>query len=105
MICVSELNLLSSFPIGAAMNESDARSHDAQLWKHLYRAAVLETDRDLVPRRLLEARKTAAERAMHLIRESADDEELHDLVYASQVLDELKRKCQSTGYSRTKQNP
>jgi hypothetical protein len=64
----------------------------------------LETDRDLVPRRLLEAWKAAAERAMHLIRESADDEELHDLVYASRVLDELKRKCQSTGYSRTKQS-
>jgi hypothetical protein len=87
------------------MNESDARSQDAQLWKNLYRAAILETDSDLVPRRLLEARKAAAERAMHLIRESADGEpELQDLVYAGRVLDELKRKCQSTGYSRTKQS-
>jgi hypothetical protein len=85
--------------------ESDARSQGAQLWIHLYRAAVLETNRDLVPRRILEARKAAGARAMHLIRESADDElELHDLVYASRVLDELKTKCQSTGYSRTKQS-
>jgi hypothetical protein len=84
------------------MNESDARSRDAQLWKHLYRAAVLETNRDLVPRRILEARKAAAERAMHLIQESANDEELNDLLYATRVLDELRRKRQSTGYSRTK---
>jgi hypothetical protein len=86
------------------MPESVALSQDAQCWKDLLRAAVLETNRELVPRRVREARKAAGERAMHLIRESADDEELQDLVYASRVLDELKRKCQSTGYSRTKQS-
>jgi hypothetical protein len=86
------------------MNESDARSQGTQLWKHLYRAAILETNRELISRRILEARKAAAERAMHLIREAADGEELSDLLYASRVLDELKRKCQSTGYSRTKQS-
>jgi hypothetical protein len=73
---------------------------DAQLWKHLYRAAVLETNMELVPRRILEARKAAGERAMHLIREAAVDEpELQDLVYAKQVLDELERKCQSARQS------
>jgi hypothetical protein len=77
------------------MNESDGRSEDSQLWKHLYRAAVLETNMELLPRRVLEARKAAGERAMYLIREAADDEELHDLVYATRVLDELERKCQS----------
>jgi len=87
------------------MNESDARSQDAQLWKHLYKAAVLETNMELVPRRVLEARKAAAERAMHLIREKADDEpELQDLVYASLVLDELREKFQSERHSRTKQS-
>jgi hypothetical protein len=74
------------------MDESDARSQDAQLWKHLYRAAVLETDMELVPRRVLEARKAAGQRAMHLIREAAVNEpELQDLLYASRVLDELNR--------------
>jgi hypothetical protein len=78
------------------MNESDGRSEDAQLWKHLYRAAVLETNMELLPPRLLEARKAATERAMHLIRGSAhDDPELQDLVYATRVLDELETKCQS----------
>jgi hypothetical protein len=69
------------------MNESEVRAQSAQLWKHLFRVAVLETNRELVPRRVLEARKAAAERAMYLIRESSDGEELHDLVYASRVLD------------------
>ena len=53
---------------------------DAQLWRYLYRAAVLETNMDLVPRRVLEARKAAGERALHLIREAADDDpELLDI--------------------------
>ena len=86
------------------MNASDGRSPDAQLWKYLYRAAVLETNMDLIPRRVLEARKAAGERALHLIREAALDEpELQDLVYAGRVLDELKRKCQSAGHSRPEQ--
>jgi hypothetical protein len=87
------------------MNESDARSQSAQLWKHLYRAAILETNMDLVPRRILEAQKAAAARAMHLILESADDElELHDVVYASRVLDELNGRYQSGRHSRAKQS-
>jgi hypothetical protein len=78
---------------------------DAQLWKRLYRVAVLETNMDLVPRRVLEARKAAGERAMHLVREAAVDEpELQDLAYASRVLDELERKCQSARHSRPNQS-
>jgi hypothetical protein len=84
------------------MSERNARLQGVQLWKHLYRAAVLETNKDLVPRRILEARKAAGERAMHLLRESADGEpELQDLVYASRVLDELKNRSQSVRHSRT----
>jgi hypothetical protein len=87
------------------MKECDGQSQDAQLWKRLYRAAVLETNMDLIPRRLLEARKATGERAMHLIREAALDElELQDLMYASRVLDELKRKCTSARHFRTKQS-
>jgi hypothetical protein len=78
---------------------------DTQLWKHLYRAAVLETNMELGPRRVLEARKAAGERALHLVREAADDEpELQDLVYASRVLDELERKCPSARHSRPNQS-
>ena len=87
------------------MSASDGRSQDAQLWKQLYRAAVLETNMELVPRRVLEARKAAGERALHLVREAADDEpELQDLVYASRVLDELERKCQSARHSGPNQS-
>ena len=87
------------------MNQSDGRSQDAQSWKSLYRAAVLETDRELIPRRVLEARKAAAERALHLIREVADgDPELRDLAFASRVLDELNSKCQSARDSRPNQS-
>ena len=78
---------------------------DAQLWRYLYRAAVLETNMDLVPRRVLEARKAAGERALHLIREAADDDpELLDLAFASRVLDELNSKCQSARDSRPNQS-
>jgi hypothetical protein len=84
------------------MNENDARSQGAQLWKQLYRTAVLETNRELVPRRVLDARKAAGERAMRLIRETSDDEpELQDLVYASRVLDELTKRCRSGKQSGT----
>jgi hypothetical protein len=86
------------------MNESDVRSEGGQLWKHLYRAAVLETNTELVSQRVLEARQVAKERAMHLIRESVGDDELHDLAFASQVLDQLKNKCQSARHSRTNQS-
>ena len=87
------------------MNESDRRSQDVQSWKQLYRAAILETNMELVPRRILEARKAAGERAVHLIREAADGEpELQDLVYASVVLNELNREFQSVGHSGPKQS-
>lgn len=86
------------------MNESDGRSQGTQAWKQLYRAAVLETNMDLVPRRVREARKAAGQRAMQLIREAADGEpELQDLLYASLVLDEWTSKCQSARRSRLKQ--
>ena len=84
------------------MNESDARSQGAQLWKHLYRTAILETNRELVPRLVLEVRKAAGERAMCLIREAAVDEpELQDLVYASRVLEEMNGRYRSGKQSRT----
>ena len=87
------------------MNDGDGRYQEAQSWKQLYRSAVLETDMDLVPRRVLEARKAAGERAMQLIRESADyEQELPDLAYASRVLGELNRKSQSAKHSRPKQS-
>jgi hypothetical protein len=85
------------------MNESDARSEGAQLWKHLYRAAVLETNMELVPRRIMEARKAAGQRAKELIREATVNEpELQDLAYASRVLDEVNRRYQSGRHSGTK---
>jgi hypothetical protein len=48
------------------MNESDGRSQDAQSWKRLYKTAVLETNEELGPQRVLEVRKAAGERALHL---------------------------------------
>jgi hypothetical protein len=80
------------------MNECDRRSEVVQSWKQLYRAAVLEKNVELIPRRILEARNAAGERVVHLIRQTADDEpELQDLVYASVVLNELNREFQSAG--------
>jgi|ERR1700721_1195540 hypothetical protein len=84
------------------MNEGDARSRGAQSWKHLYRVAALETNMELVPRRIFEARKAAGHRAMELIREAAvEGPELQDLVFASRVLDELMKRCQSGRRSGT----
>jgi len=89
--------------INQSIQERDRRSPDVQSWKQSYRAAVLETNMELVPRRIVEARKAAAERAVHLIREPADNHlELQDLVYASVVLNELNRKCQSARDSKPK---
>jgi signal transduction histidine kinase len=83
--------------ISQAIQERDRRPEDVQSWKQLYRAAVLETNMELVPRRILEARKAAGERALHLIRGAGDDEpELQDLVYASVVLNKLNREFQSS---------
>jgi len=82
--------------ISQSIRDRDRRPQDVQSWKQLYRAAVLETDIELVPRRILEARKAAGERAVHLIREASDDEpELQDLVFASVVLNDLNRRCKS----------
>jgi hypothetical protein len=82
--------------INKSVQGRDRRSQGVQSWKQLYRAAVLETNMKLVPRRIREARKAAGERAVHLIREASDDEpELQDLIYASVVLNELSRRCQS----------
>jgi hypothetical protein len=86
------------------MKDSDGKPQPAQSWKQLYRAAILETNMEFVPRRVLEARKAAAERAMHLIRETAEDEELQDLLYASRVLNELNGRCQSASHSRPNQS-
>ena len=61
---------------------------------------------ELVPRRIVEARKAAGERAVHLIREASDGEpELQDLVYASVVLNELNKKLQSAGNAEPKRSP
>ena len=82
--------------INQSIQERDRRSQDVQSWKQLYRAAVLETNMELVPRRIVEARKAAGERAVYLIREASDGEpELQDLVYASVVLNELNSRGQS----------
>jgi signal transduction histidine kinase len=89
--------------INQSIQERDRRSQDVQSWKQLYRAAVLEKNMELVPRRIVEARKAAGERAVHLIREASDDEpELQDLVYASVVLNELNKKFQSARDSKPK---
>jgi hypothetical protein len=82
--------------VNQSIQARNRQSQDVQLWKQLYRAAVLETNMELVPRRVLEARKAAGERAVRLIREVSNDElELQDLVYASVVLNELNSGCQS----------
>ena len=91
--------------VNQSIQERDRRSQDVQSWKQLYRAAILETNMELVPRRILEARKAAGERAVHLIREASDDEpELQDLVYASVVLNELNREFQSAGHAGPKRS-
>jgi hypothetical protein len=88
------IECLPPFPLEELfVNTSDGNSQDAQSWKRLYRAAVLETNMELGPRRVLEARKAAGERAMRLIREAADDDpELLDLAYASRVLDRIEQQ-------------
>jgi signal transduction histidine kinase len=89
--------------INQSIQERDRRSQNVQSWKQLYRAAVLETSMELVPRRIVEARKAAGERAVHLIRKASDDEpELQDLVYASVVLNELNKQFQSARDSKPK---
>jgi len=85
------------------MNQDDGRSQDAQSWKVLYEAAILEIDTDLRPRKVLEAQQAIAERALYLLREASEDEpELQELAYATLVLCDLRRMYQSDRSLRLK---
>jgi hypothetical protein len=60
-------------------------SHHSQNWKLLYRAAILETNRRAVPRRVLEAEKAVLARGRELFKKigTLDEKEaLEDALYA-----------------------
>ncbi len=74
------------------MNDADGLAQEAQSWKQLYEAAMLELDRDELPRRIEEAQKAIQGRVLALSRENGNSApEKDDLADAQVVLDDLTR--------------
>jgi len=74
------------------MKNGDGRTEEAQSWKQLYEAAMLELDRDELPRRIEEAQKAIQERVLALSRENGNSgPEKDGLADAQVVLDDLTR--------------
>jgi len=73
------------------MNTDDAEVN-AQAWKQLYEAAVLELDPVKLQQRIADAEDAIAKRALAVMREGADDRaEREALANAMQALSGLKR--------------
>lgn len=67
------------------MNYLPAPSHASKNWRALYRAAIIETNRSVIPRRVLEAERAVLARARELFRQlgTLDEKEaLEDALYA-----------------------
>jgi hypothetical protein len=67
------------------MNYLRPPSHHGQNWKVLYRAAIFETNRGAIPKRVLEAEKAVLSRGRELFRQigTIDEKEaLEDALYA-----------------------
>lgn len=67
------------------MNYLPPPSHHSQNWKALYRAAIVETNRSAIPKRVLEAEKAVVARGRELFRQigTIDEKEaLEDALYA-----------------------
>jgi hypothetical protein len=70
---------------GVAMSTSPSPNSD---WKNLFRAAILETDRAVLPVRILEAEQAVLARERELffgIDDAEELEELEDALYALQA--------------------
>jgi hypothetical protein len=73
---------------------------DASSWRHLYRAAILETDQNDIPYRIAEARKAIVCRVRYLFLSTEphldEKEALTDAMYALQALQTSlqHRECQ-----------
>jgi hypothetical protein len=70
---------------GRAMMKCDFKTHQ---WKYLYRAAVFETNKRLMPMRIPEAQSTIVDRINELSRDTGFDVELErealdDALYAN----------------------
>jgi len=71
----------------ATSNSDTATSRD---WRELYKAALFETDKDLIPVRIAEAEKAIVLRARELFSTATDtieeDQSLDDALYALRAL-------------------
>jgi hypothetical protein len=62
------------------------------VWKHLYEAALLEQETELLSQRIADAQKAIRERTLSLHRKSGDNmAEKEMLAYANIVLEDLQR--------------
>jgi hypothetical protein len=75
------------------MQERDGAGRNAQSWRQLYDAALLEVQRDKLLDRITEAQKAMGQRALVLTRES--DSEKYALEDAQAVMGVLKRSHQA----------
>ena len=74
------------------MDKSDGLKQEAESWRQLYEAAMLELDPEKLPERIAEAQKAIEKRVLFLARERASSKAEKDaLVDAHVAMDELKR--------------
>jgi hypothetical protein len=74
------------------MSDSDGLTQEAESWRQLYEAAMLEIDREKLLKRIAEAQKAIEERVLSLARKGLGSEAEKDaLVDAHVAMDELKR--------------
>ena len=66
------------------------------LWKTLYRAAILETNKSVVPQRVSEAEEAVVARAREVFYGNSDAEENEALEDALYALRAFKTACQHT---------
>ncbi|MGC1646258.1 MAG: hypothetical protein WA741_10555 [Candidatus Sulfotelmatobacter sp.] len=76
---------------GRTMANSDVRGSEARDWRVLYRAAVFDSDKSEMAKRLADAEEAIVERMRELFRETGSDaqgerEALDDAIYALRAL-------------------
>lgn len=76
------------------MHPSPPNSVNASVWRDLYRAAIEETERDMIPARVTEAETAILSRERELFYDSGTLEEKEDLEDALYLLRALRAACQ-----------
>lgn len=78
------------------MKSAFPRCPDHSEWKTLYRAAILETDKAIIPQRVSEAQRAVRARGRELFYNGGSREERNALDHALHALRALRNACEHT---------